>query len=30
MERLVRGDVVILEFPFSNLIQAKRRPSLII
>ena len=30
MERLVRGDVVILEFPFSNLLQAKRRPSLII
>ena len=30
MERLVRGDVVILEFPFSSLIQAKRRPSLII
>ena len=30
MERLVRGDVVILEFPFSNLMQAKRRPSLII
>ena len=30
MEGFVRGEVVILEFPFSNLIQAKRRPSLII
>ena len=30
MERFVRGDVVILEFPFSNLAQAKRRSSLII
>lgn len=30
MERLVKGDVVILEFPFSNLVQVKRRPALII
>ena len=30
MERLVRGDIVILEFPFSNLKQVKRRPSLVI
>jgi len=30
MEGLVKGEVVVLEFPFSNLIQAKRRPSLII
>jgi|SRR3989338_1527230 len=30
MEGLVRGEVVILEFPFSNLIQVKRRPSLVI
>ena len=30
MEGLVKGDVVIIEFPFSNLIQVKRRPSLII
>ena len=30
MEGPVRGEVVILEFPFSNLIQAKRRPSLVI
>lgn len=30
MEGSVRGDIVILEFPFSNLIQIKRRPSLVI
>ena len=30
MEELVKGDVIILEFPFSNLVQAKRRPSLVI
>src|SRR4030042_828665 len=30
MEGFVKGDVVILEFPFSNLVQAKRRPSLVI
>lgn len=30
MEGLVKGDVVIIEFPFSNLMQAKRRPSLVI
>ena len=30
MERLVRGDVVVLDFPFSNLLQVKRRPALII
>ena len=30
MERLVRGDVVVLNFPFSNLLQVKRRPALII
>src|SRR3990167_9305064 len=30
MEESVRGDIVVLEFPFSNLIQVKRRPSLII
>ena len=30
MEGPVRGEVVILEFPFSDLIQSKRRPSLII
>jgi len=30
MERFVRGEIVILEFPFSNLIEVKRRPALII
>ncbi len=30
MEGLVKGDVIVIEFPFSNLIQAKRRPSLVI
>ncbi len=30
MERLVKGDVVVLEFPFSNLMDVKRRPALII
>ncbi len=26
----VRGDIVVLDFPFSNLLQVKRRPALII
>ena len=30
MEGFVKGELIVLEFPFSNLIQAKRRPSLII
>ncbi len=30
MEGPIKGDIVVLEFPFSNLIQVKRRPSLII
>src|SRR3989338_3026981 len=30
MEGFVEGEVVVLEFPFSNLIKSKRRPSLII
>src|SRR3989338_1496122 len=30
MEGFVKRDIVVLEFPFSNLIQAKKRPSLII
>lgn len=30
MEGIVKGDVVIIEFPFSNLIKSKRRPSLVI
>ncbi len=30
MGRFVRGDVVVLPFPFSDLTQAKRRPAIII
>ena len=30
MEGLVKGEVVVLEFPFSDLISVKRRPALII
>lgn len=30
MEGLVKGDIIVLEFPFSNLVQFKRRPALII
>lgn len=30
MERFVKGDVVIVPFPFSDLSQAKRRPALIV
>jgi len=30
MERFVRGDVIVLEFPFSDLRSYKRRPALII
>jgi len=30
MERLVRGDIIVLEFPFSDLQAYKRRPSLIL
>ena len=30
MERLVKGDIIVLEFPFSDLKSYKRRPSLII
>ena len=30
MEGFVKGDVIVLEFPFSNLIQSKRRPVLVI
>jgi|SRR3989344_3094118 len=30
MEGFVRGEVVVLEFPFSNLSQSKRRPCFII
>jgi len=30
MERFVKGDVVIVPFPFSNLSGSKRRPALIL
>jgi len=30
LERLVKGDVVVLPFPFSDLSDAKRRPALIL
>lgn len=30
MERLVKGDVVIVLFPFSDLSAAKRRPALVL
>ncbi|MDD3264012.1 MAG: type II toxin-antitoxin system PemK/MazF family toxin [Candidatus Nanoarchaeia archaeon] len=30
MERFVKGDVVIIPFPFSNLEKTKKRPALII
>ena len=30
MEELVKGDIIVLEFPFSNLMRVKRRPSLVI
>jgi mRNA interferase MazF len=30
MERFVKGDVVVVPFPFSDLTRAKRRPSLVI
>ncbi len=30
MARFVKGDVVVLPFPFSDLSQAKRRPALVI
>ena len=30
MEEFVKGEIVVLEFPFSNLMQVKRRPSLVI
>jgi len=30
MEGFVRGDVVIIEFPFSNLKDSKRRPVLVL
>lgn len=30
MERFVKGDVVVVPFPFSDLSQAKRRPALVV
>lgn len=30
MEKLVKGDVVVVPFPFSDLTNAKRRPALVI
>jgi mRNA interferase MazF len=30
MARFVRGDVVVLPFPFSDLTRAKRRPALVL
>jgi mRNA interferase MazF len=30
MERFVKGDVVVLPFPFSDLSQTKRRPALVL
>ena len=30
MEGLVKWDIIVLEFPFSNLTEYKRRPSLVI
>ena len=30
MERFVKGDVVVVPFPFSDLTYAKRRPALVV
>ena len=30
MEEFVKGDVVVLPFPFSNLTKSKRRPALVV
>ena len=30
MGRFIKGDIVVLPFPFSELSQAKRRPALVI
>ena len=30
MERFVKGDVVVIPFPFSNLLASKKRPALVL
>ena len=30
MERLVRGDIIVINFPFSNLKDSKRRPVMVL
>lgn len=30
MERFVKGDVVVIPFPFSDLSQAKKRPAMVV
>ena len=30
MEKFIKGDVVVIPFPFSDLTQTKRRPALVI
>lgn len=30
MEKFIRGDVIVIPFPFSDLTQAKRRPALVV
>jgi len=30
LEKFVKGEVVVIPFPFSDLTQAKRRPALVV